>query len=228
MGFPGGLVGKEPTCQSRMHKRCGFDPWVKKICWRRVWQPTPVFLPGKSHGQRSLVGYSPRGRKESDNWSDCAHTPQKCNVSVPISQFFPPRILNIVAVPRTFAHHRCKMVLNCPLVTLVSWLILKGSRRSRHVLRSWQKRSVTLLGSQKCGQSNWPQCSSVCLRTRWGVKGTGRGERSLAHSLENFNLMPHQDSGIMYQRNQFLSSQIVLIGVVVQMLGSPKINQTPR
>ena len=44
----------------------GFDPWVRKIPWRRKWQPTPVFLPGKSHGRRSLVGYSPWGRKESD------------------------------------------------------------------------------------------------------------------------------------------------------------------
>ena len=40
-----------------------FDPWVRKIPWRGVWQPTPVFLPGKSHGQRSLVGYSPWGHK---------------------------------------------------------------------------------------------------------------------------------------------------------------------
>jgi len=37
----------------------GFDPWVGKIPWRRKWQSTPVFLPGKSHGQRNLVGYSP-------------------------------------------------------------------------------------------------------------------------------------------------------------------------
>ena len=51
--------GKEPTCQCRRHKRHRFDPWVRKICWRRVWQPTPVFLPKESHGQRSLVGYSP-------------------------------------------------------------------------------------------------------------------------------------------------------------------------
>ena len=42
------------------------DPWVRKIFWRRAWQPTPVFLPGKSHGQRSLTGYSPWGHKESD------------------------------------------------------------------------------------------------------------------------------------------------------------------
>ena len=43
-----------------------FNPWVRKIPWRRAQQPTPVFLPGESHGQRSLVGYSPRGRRESD------------------------------------------------------------------------------------------------------------------------------------------------------------------
>ena len=46
--------------------RPGFDPWVGKILWRQARQPTPVFLPGESHGQRGLVGYSPRGRKESD------------------------------------------------------------------------------------------------------------------------------------------------------------------
>ena len=42
-------------------QRHGFDPWVRKIPWRRAWQPTPVFLPGTRHGQRSLVGYSPWG-----------------------------------------------------------------------------------------------------------------------------------------------------------------------
>ena len=47
-------------------RRPGFDPWVRSILWRRKWQPTPVLLPGESHGQRSLVGYSPQGRKESD------------------------------------------------------------------------------------------------------------------------------------------------------------------
>ena len=66
MGFPGSTSGKEPTCQCRRCKRCGFNPWLRKIPWRRVWQPTPVFLPGESHGQRSLAGYSPLGCKESD------------------------------------------------------------------------------------------------------------------------------------------------------------------
>ena len=46
--------------------RHGFDPWVGKIPWRRAWKPISVSLPGESHGQRSLVGYSPRGHKELD------------------------------------------------------------------------------------------------------------------------------------------------------------------
>ena len=54
-----GASGKEPTCPWRRHKRPGFDPWVGKIPWRRAWQPTPVFFPGESHGQRSLAGYGP-------------------------------------------------------------------------------------------------------------------------------------------------------------------------
>ena len=59
----GWLSGKESACQC---KRCEFDPWVRKIPWRRKRQPTPVFLPGKFHGQRSLAGYSPQDHKESD------------------------------------------------------------------------------------------------------------------------------------------------------------------
>ena len=65
-GLPGWLSAKESGCQCKRHKRQGFDPWVGKIPWRGKWQPTPVFLPGKSHGQKSLVGYSPWGRKELD------------------------------------------------------------------------------------------------------------------------------------------------------------------
>ena len=66
-GFPGGSEGKasaynvgDPGLPTML------DPWVGKIPWRRKWQPTPVLLPRKSHGLRSLVGYSPWGRKESD------------------------------------------------------------------------------------------------------------------------------------------------------------------
>ena len=49
---------KESACQWRRHKRYWFDPWVQKIPWRRKWQPTPIFLSRKFHGQRSLVGYT--------------------------------------------------------------------------------------------------------------------------------------------------------------------------
>ena len=65
-GFPGVTSGKEPACQCRRLKRHGFDPWVRKIPWRRAWQPTPIYLPGESHGQRSLVRYSPWGCKGLD------------------------------------------------------------------------------------------------------------------------------------------------------------------
>ena len=54
-GLPGGSVVKNPPAMQETQ----FNPWVGKIPWRREWQPTPVFLPRKSHGQRSLVGYSP-------------------------------------------------------------------------------------------------------------------------------------------------------------------------
>ena len=47
-------------------KRHAFDPWVRKNPWRREWLPTPVFLPKESHGPRSLAGYSPWGREQSD------------------------------------------------------------------------------------------------------------------------------------------------------------------
>ena len=76
LGFPGGVSGKEPACQCGRHKRWRFDPWVGKIPWRRAWQPTPVFLPGGSHGQRSLAGYSPWGRKELDTTEVTQHTPK--------------------------------------------------------------------------------------------------------------------------------------------------------
>ena len=65
-GFPGGASGKETACQGRRCERHGFNAWVGKISWRRAWQPTPVFWPGESHGQRSLGGYNPWGQKESD------------------------------------------------------------------------------------------------------------------------------------------------------------------
>ena len=66
--FPHGSAGKEPACQGRRHRRHGFRPWVGEVPWGRRWQPTPVFLPEKSHGQRRLQTTA-QSHKESD-----AHT----------------------------------------------------------------------------------------------------------------------------------------------------------
>ena len=66
--------GTEPTCHHRSHIRLRSDPWVRKIPWRRAWQPPPVFLPGESRGQRSLAGYGPWGRRVRQDWSGLART----------------------------------------------------------------------------------------------------------------------------------------------------------
>ena len=70
-GLPWWLSGKEPTCQCRRRR---FHPWVRKIPWKSDWLPTPGFLPGESHGQRSLTVYGPWGHKESDRTERLTHT----------------------------------------------------------------------------------------------------------------------------------------------------------
>ena len=68
MGFPSeSAVKNPPAMQVDQDKRHRFNPWVRKISWRRKWQPTPVLLPGEFQGQRSLVGYSPWDHTESDS-----------------------------------------------------------------------------------------------------------------------------------------------------------------
>ena len=76
MGFPGG-TSKETACQCRRRKSDGFAPWVRKIPWRRKWQPTPVILPRESHGRRSLVGYNPWGCKKLDMIEATQQRPRK-------------------------------------------------------------------------------------------------------------------------------------------------------
>ena len=86
IGLPKWNSHKESACQCRRcKKRLGFDTCIRKISWRRKWQTTPVFLSGKSHGQRSLVGYSPWSCKESQlsNW---AHRFISCNKWITVMQ----------------------------------------------------------------------------------------------------------------------------------------------
>ena len=71
LAFLGGSDGKESAYNEGDSR---FSPWVRNICWRREWQPTPVFLPGEFHGQRSLAAYSPWGHKELDTTEQLTHT----------------------------------------------------------------------------------------------------------------------------------------------------------
>ena len=78
-GLPRWLTGKEPARQCRRHRGCRYEPRVGKRPWRSTWQPTPAFLPGKPHGQRSLVSYSPWGHRDSDT-TEHPHTQEETEV----------------------------------------------------------------------------------------------------------------------------------------------------
>ena len=76
-GFPSGAVVKNPPANAGRLRRLGFHPCIGKVLWSRTWQPTPVFLPGKFHGQRIRVGYTPRGHRVRHSWATLwvhAHT----------------------------------------------------------------------------------------------------------------------------------------------------------
>ena len=104
--YPGGTSGKESACQGRRCKGYGLDPWVGKITWRRKWQPTPVFFPGQSHGQRSLVGYGSWGHKESDTTEHmCAHTHTHTHVHT--------RVLTHMCAHRDTCVHTCTCTRVC-------------------------------------------------------------------------------------------------------------------
>ena len=76
-GFPSGSAVKNPPAIQELQ----VQPWIGKIPWRRAWQPTPAFLPGESHRQRSLVGYSPQGHKSQTRLKQLStHTPDKWNI----------------------------------------------------------------------------------------------------------------------------------------------------
>ena len=67
LGSASGVSGKESARWGSRRNRCRSDPWVRKILWRRKWQPSPVLLPGKSREQSRLVGYSPWNHKVRHN-----------------------------------------------------------------------------------------------------------------------------------------------------------------
>jgi len=116
--FPGFTSGKEPACQYRRlsHR---LSPWVGKIPWRRAWQPTPVFLPGESHGQRNLGSQRVR-----DDWSNLAHmhiildSTSSCGAVFSLSSSSSPSSWGWTS-SRTDIK-----VLKCHLSSLISYLLL--------------------------------------------------------------------------------------------------------
>ena len=97
-GLPWWLSCKESARQCR---RRGLDPWLRKIRWRRKWQPTPVFLPGEFHGQRGLAGYSPWGRK---NWTHLATKQQQRVLLLLLLLLSRSSRVRLCATPETAAH----------------------------------------------------------------------------------------------------------------------------
>ena len=97
-GFSGRGSGKEPDCNAGdvRDKRRVFDPWIQKIPWRRAWQPTLVFLPGESKGQRSLQSMG--AQRVGHDWSDLAHVQQLHYFCVKMS---PSHCINISVVSIT-------------------------------------------------------------------------------------------------------------------------------
>ena len=113
---PGGAGGKEPAYQCRRHRRLGFNPWVRKIPWRRAWQPTPVFLPGESQGQREPGGLQAMGsQRVGHNWSDLAcmlTSGQRQGPDFCFAEKFPQRLKAVIQVKCLLGGERvqCKWI----------------------------------------------------------------------------------------------------------------------
>ena len=128
-------------------RRPGFNPWVRKIPWRREWQPTPVFLPGEYHGQRSLTGYSAQTHKESDTteqWtlsfkdilirtSSDRKKLRKCGKQSQKSSLKKRKVRMSVHESRL----RGSSLLGIPLALVAIFVVQKKSRRQGRYLQRW-------------------------------------------------------------------------------------------
>ena len=137
-------------CQFRRHRRYGFDPWVGKIPWRRKWQPSPVFLPGKSHGQRSLVCYSSWGHKESD----MTEVTERSNI---LKVFQEQKVgtdtsVTLVYLGRPWYHILWKRL---PWGTLHRWIIMQSFITVSERNICMNKRKLDLCSVSSTWNSNW-------------------------------------------------------------------------
>ena len=112
-GFPGGASGKESALQCRRPKSCGFNPWVGKISWRKAWQPTPVFLPGKSPWTEEPGGLQSMGsQRVKHDWCDRtqAHTLHKLPRLIYVT--FPVSPKNLLYFSQSVASSELTAILN--------------------------------------------------------------------------------------------------------------------
>ena len=163
MGFPGGVSGEELYYQCRRRKKCRLDPWVGEIPWRRTRQPTPVFLPGESHGQRSLAGY---GHRVPKSWtllkgvSTHAHTHRQVSpgqLTVLNTQTWPPGNTG---------------GLSCSQLSLCAPEVSPALLSSLLASCSWRGLSAISRGLCSCGQSLCPWEGIQALPAGWG-RGVG-------------------------------------------------------
>ena len=125
-GLPRWLSGKESACQCRKCKSCGFDSWARKIPWSRKWKPTPIFLPGKSHGQKSLAGYNPWSHKsDMTEWPNNNTKSTEPNASAYVTFF----LLNVTVVD---LHGICKMIVLAVLKIKIKY-ICNSPHMARHM-----------------------------------------------------------------------------------------------
>ena len=138
------------------------DPWVRRFSWRRKRQPTPVFLPGKFHGQRSLAGYSPCGHRH--NW---AHTR---------TQFVIKRLVFVRKLVSVSEHNHCAYLMNL-IQTQQKNMLLKGYLAGKELfLLSWALRTVVPAFSHRCKLQE-----TVCMGWRghsWSEDGPVRNSSS--------------------------------------------------
>ena len=132
------LSDKDPACQCSRRWRCGFDPWVWRIPWRRAWPPAAALLPGESHGQRSLADFCPCSRRESDTTehvsthlvtdckgktllflSLCSRTSHMClcTMFVVLNDVWSPDIAPVFPVRKL----KCREVQKCPRYVANKW-----------------------------------------------------------------------------------------------------------
>ena len=206
-GFPIGSVVKNPPAKKEML----FDPRVQKIPWSRKWQPTPVFLPGKSHGQRSLAGCRPLHHGESDMTEQLSMFKSQTLLAMNILQIFPLKYIKYISSLSTnvliifFASPKhtktgCWWQLGVQISSLTIWkhsrvTVYQKSKRTLHSLFIFHPEtsyfSITHNGI----------CMKICLLTPFP-----KGTFALALGVNTI----------------FIALEIVLIGQIVTILATPK------